>query len=139
LYYPHPPQNTNCELIEQLTKPTDQVKYYEDLDGNGYSDRILFSQYLNKITVATILFNPSSRSKECSLKGQFAFSDNDNLLSAILIRMAKKSSMSSPASTIRCLDQTPVCFTRKMRLGAVVNGCAGERGNRWACGQVDGR
>ena len=77
LFIPKAPKY-NLKLTDQTLVPGSDLVLYDDIDKNGYSDRIIASNYLQKngIAAVTIKFPPSLFFQEWEFPGSFAFSFN---------------------------------------------------------------
>jgi len=79
LFFPPVPKYI-LQIKEQIAKKADNIEFWDDLDGNKYSDRILFSQYPNNITAVTVLFKWKKDLNEWTVRGRSVFTNNNNFL-----------------------------------------------------------
>jgi len=75
-FFPTIPQY-ELKISDHTNQKEEVIEYYDDLDGNGFSDRMVFHSYTNRISGVTVLFNPSMDQKEWDFEGQFNFTNND--------------------------------------------------------------
>ena len=57
----------------QMSGNNGMIRYFDDLDGNGYSDELVFSGYPNHRSCVTIHFEPDIDLKEVSYPGDYSF------------------------------------------------------------------
>ena len=77
LFFPHVSKYM-LEIKEQIYKKADKIEFWDDLDGNKYSDRILFTEYPNNITAVTVLFKGKKDLNEWTVRGRSVFTNNNN-------------------------------------------------------------
>src|SRR5512138_1388760 len=70
-----------AEIVEKKQYQVPGVLMYDDLDGNGYSDRIVISNYPTGIGYITVSFEPSVFFQEWEFPGRFGFTGENYLLS----------------------------------------------------------
>ena len=76
-----PPVNKyNLRITEQVTQKDNLFEYYDDLDGNGYSDKLVFHSYADQFSGVTVHFNPRLYLAEWDFRGLFNFMINSYFL-----------------------------------------------------------
>jgi len=77
LFFPKAPKYIINQVYQSLTPDSDLV-FYDDLDGNGYADRILASHYAKKNGISSVLiqFYPALFLQEWDFQGNFSFTNN---------------------------------------------------------------
>ena len=108
------------KIIDQFANHANMIDIYDDLDGNGYSDRIYFREYSEKRSAITVLFNPRKDQQEWGVKGWFVFSTNNYFFTGDFDHSGQKEiyvfTVLNDSLFIHCIsrlfDKPAVCFTR---------------------------